>query len=72
MPTLFLPLGYIVYVVMENELFLKTIILTIVTSIGAYYISAQLIGVFKDMLCDKGLFGRDLNKSGEQRYKLKV
>lgn len=54
------------------ETHLQTIMLTLAKSVFAYYISDKLILIFKDQLRDKGLFGRDLNKSGEQKYKKPV
>ena len=64
-PILVIPLVYLAYLISENELYLKTVVLTIVSSIAAYFCSSFLIGEFKDKLCENGLFGRDLNKSGE-------
>ena len=69
---LVIPLVYLGFLISGHELYLKTIVLTIVTSVAAYFVSSSLIGAFKDKLCENGLFGRDLNKSGEQRYKLPV
>ena len=46
------------------ETHLQTIMLTFLKSIVAYWVSDKLILAFKDKLRDKGLFGRDLNKSG--------
>ena len=51
---------------------MQTIMLTFAKSVFAYWISDKLIVVFKDQLRDKGLFGRDLNKSGIQKYKKPV
>lgn len=50
----------------------QTIMLTFAKSVFAYWISDKLIITFKDQLCAKGLFGRDLNKSGIQKYKKPV
>ena len=50
----------------------QTIMLTFAKSVFAYWISDKLIITFKDQLRDKGLFGRDLNKSGIQKYKKPV
>jgi hypothetical protein len=49
---------------MKSTFYLKTIIQTIVSSLFGYFISDLLIDSFKDTLCAKGLFGRDLNKAG--------
>jgi len=51
---------------------LKTIIQTIAVSLLAYYISDKLIDAFKESLEKKGLFGRDLNKTGVQKDKKPV
>ena len=56
----------------ENSQHLKTILLTIFTSVFAYWLTDKLIYAFKDNLCEKGQFGRDLNKSGIQRFKKPV
>lgn len=45
---------------------------TILVSFFAAYITDKAIDAFKDTLCEKGLFGRDLNKAGEQKLKRKV
>jgi len=50
----------------------QTIMLTFAKSVFAYWVSDKLIVTFKDQLRDKGLFGRDLNKSGIQKYKKPV
>lgn len=47
----------------------KTAIQTIVASIFGYIATDRLIDAFKDDLRNKGLFGRDLNKAGEQKDK---
>jgi len=49
----------------KNIFLLQTILLTIISSLFAYYLSDKLIFNFKDRLQEKGLFGRDLNKFGE-------
>ena len=54
------------------ETHMQTIMLTFVKSVFAYWISDKLIVTFKDQLRDKGLFGRDLNKAGIQKYKKPV
>jgi len=62
-----LALGFLIVnltILKENEQHLKTILLTIFTSIIAYWLTDKLIYAFKDNLCGKGQFGRDLNKSG--------
>lgn len=41
-------------------------------SIVAYILTGHFINVFKDPLCKSGLFGKDLNKAGEQEDKEKV
>ena len=54
------------------ETHMQTIMLTFAKSVFAYWISDKLIMTFKDQLRDKGLFGRDLNKAGIQKYKKPV
>ena len=54
------------------ETHIQTIMLTFAKSVFAYWVSDKLIVTFKDQLRDKGLFGRDLNKSGIQKYKKPV
>ena len=51
---------------------MQTIMLTFAKSVFAYWASDKLILTFKDRLRDKGLFGRDLNKAGIQKYKKPV
>ena len=45
---------------------------TIGVSFIAFYVSDKLIESFKGTLEKKGLFGRDLNKAGEQKDKKPV
>jgi hypothetical protein len=54
------------------ESHLQTIMLTFAKSVFAYWISDKLILTFNERLRDKGLFGRDLNKAGIQKYKKPV
>ena len=56
-----------------NDLyFVKTFATTTAISTVAYVLSERLILVFKDTLCSKNMFGKDLNKLGEQATKEKV
>jgi hypothetical protein len=48
------------------------LLITIAISIVAYYIASNLIMKFKDTLCAKGMFGKDLNKAGDRETKEKV
>jgi hypothetical protein len=50
----------------------RILLITIAISIMAYHVSNKLIMGFKDILCQKGLFGKDLNKAGERETKEKV
>jgi hypothetical protein len=43
----------------------KLLAITIAISFLAYHVSNHLIMNFKDVLCAKGKFGRDLNKLGD-------
>ena len=51
---------------------MKLIGITLFISILAFYASQNLIAKFKDTLCKKNLFGKDLNKAGERETKEKV
>jgi hypothetical protein len=51
---------------------LKNLLITFLISVVAYILSSHLITKFKDVLCSKGLFGKDLNKAGERDKKEKV
>jgi hypothetical protein len=51
---------------------LKVLAITLAISVFAYMLSQSLIDRFKDTLCSKGLFGKDLNKAGERDKKEKV
>lgn len=51
---------------------LQTNLITLVTSMLAYFLTDQLILQFKDVLASKGLFGIDLNKAGAKEDKPKV
>jgi UDP-N-acetylglucosamine--dolichyl-phosphate N-acetylglucosaminephosphotransferase len=46
--------------------------ITSAISVSAFYASTHLIEKFKDTLCAKNLFGKDLNKSGVKETKPKV
>jgi hypothetical protein len=50
----------------------KNLMITFLISVLAYQISSHLISKFKDVLCTKGMFGKDLNKAGERDKKEKV
>lgn len=50
----------------------QMLLTTLVISIFAYFLAKSLINRFKDTLCSKGLFGKDLNKAGERETKEKV
>jgi hypothetical protein len=50
----------------------QNLIITLAISLVAYWLSEYLIKRFKDTLCKKGLFGKDLNKAGDQETKEKV
>lgn len=70
-----LPLAFITLILFLNDdsnVLSKTVVITVATSIIAFFICQALIESFKDMLRDKGLFGRDLNKAGIQKYKQPV
>jgi hypothetical protein len=49
-----------------------TLIQTIMVSITAFFATDKAIESFGDSLKSKGLFGRDLNKAGEQKLKKPV
>lgn len=51
---------------------LQILLITLAISVVAYLLSQNLIMRFKDTLCKKGLFGKDLNKAGERETKEKV
>ena len=51
---------------------LQILLITLAISVLAYMISENLIMRFKDTLCNKGLFGKDLNKAGDRETKEKV
>lgn len=70
-----LPMAYIIFdmaVIAKNFIYLKTILLVLLMSICGYVISDKMIDAFKEKLCEKGQFGRDLNKAGVQKEKVKV
>jgi hypothetical protein len=53
--------------------FMKVFVTTLLISIVAYFITKVFINQMKSQLCDKGgLFGKDLNKVGDQATKEKV
>ena len=56
----------------RNFGYFSTILQTIAVSCVAFYISDKLVDSFKETLEKKGLFGRDLNKAGEQKDKKPV
>ena len=68
LPTLvyFLPFGK--NLLTENTLMVTTIGISVI----AFYVSSELIEQFKDTLCAKNLFGKDLNKQGDRETKEKV
>lgn len=51
---------------------IQVLLITLAISIVAFFLSQHLIDRFKDTLCSKGLFGKDLNKAGERETKEKV
>lgn len=51
---------------------LRVLGITIFISVIAFWLSQNLIDRFKDILCAKGLFGKDLNKAGDRETKEKV
>lgn len=53
--------------------FLVVLITTVLLSVVAFFIADIFIGQMKAKLCEKGgLFGKDLNKVGDQATKEKV
>ena len=60
---LIFPLAYLIFS-MDNLESLKTVVQTICVSLLGFYTTDKLIEGFKGTLCAKGLFGKDLNKSG--------
>ena len=46
--------------------------ITILISYFAFRLAEKLIMMFKDTLCNKGMFGKDLNKAGDRETKEKV
>jgi hypothetical protein len=52
--------------------FLRILVITLTISTAAYFLTDRGIVAFKQRLCDKNLFGKDLNKLGEQKTKEKV
>ena len=53
--------------------FMLVFLTTLVISVVAYYVTKVFINQMKSQLCDKGeLFGKDLNKVGDQATKEKV
>ena len=52
--------------------FLKLLSITLFISYIAFHLSDILILRFKDTLCSKNMFGKDLNKLGDQATKEKV
>ena len=63
---LFLPLAYVLVDRGLKDSYFFTIFQTIAVSFFAFYVSDKLIISFSETLEEKGLFGRDLNKAGEQ------
>lgn len=69
------PITYLIVdmaVIDRNFDILKLTIQILIISIGTYFLCDTLIDVFKTSLEKKGLFGRDLNKSGIQKDKKPV
>ena len=58
-----LPLG--TKVLMADYSFIKLLGITLAISSVAYYWTDKGINSFKDTLCSKNMFGKDLNKLGE-------
>lgn len=50
----------------------RILLITFAISFVAYHVANKLILGFKDVLCGKGLFGKDLNKAGDRETKEKV
>ena len=72
---LVLPIAFLLYEITfihGNQPLFKTVLQIILVSVFAYYLSDKMIYAFKDRLCRKGLFGRDLNKAGIQKDKQPV
>ena len=63
------PIAYLTTQMSNEEKLLKTVYMTLVLSVIAGLLSGKLILVFKDMLCQKNLFGKDLNKAGVKEDK---
>jgi hypothetical protein len=57
---------------MTDYNFLKLLGITLVISSLAYFWTDRGIVRFKDTLCSKNMFGKDLNKLGDQATKEKV
>ena len=67
------PLSFLIFdLAIIDRKSLWTILQTIGVSIIAFLISDKLIDAFKESLEKKGLFGRDLNKTGVQSEKKPV
>jgi len=45
--------------------FWRILVITLIISVGGYWVTDRGIIAFKHRLCDKNLFGKDLNKLGE-------
>ena len=72
---LILPLIFLLFdlwITDQNYSYFMTILQTIGISCLAFYTSDKLIESFQGTLEKKGLFGRDLNKAGEQKDKKPV
>jgi len=59
----FLPIGTKALLLDLN--FWRILVITIAISAAAYILTDRGILAFKQTLCDKNLFGKDLNKLGE-------
>ena len=63
---LFTPILFLMHHLTVNtkfEMFKLMIVILFISSVG-YYLSDRSIKAFGQTLCNKGLFGRDLNKAG--------
>ena len=50
----------------------RVLLVTVAISVLAYHVSCKLITGFKDILCQKGLFGKDLNKEEKKAAKFRI
>jgi hypothetical protein len=65
-----LPLGP--KILMTDYSFIKMLGISLAISTVAYFWTDRSIDSFKDTLCTKNMFGKDLNKLGDQATKEKV